>query len=421
MASTHRLMLSPTLAFACEPHPMLLHVPTIFVALFCSFALFVVALTFTRPMLGTGAELRLWVRSVWLLLASFVALFSRTFMPEWFAVLVGNGLIFASLCLMSQALHRFVLGKKPPHWHNGLMVLGWVGTALVMNSPLPVRTVVITSLIAAQMAPMVWLMLTRGWQAETALRTVGVTLALTWLALLLRLVNVIVRPEDYSGYFQTSLGNGITYLASFLFPLGAGYGFVLANLERTAHRLDALAMHDGMTGCLNRGAFDTLMGNALHRVRRDGAPASLIVLDLDNFKQINDTHGHPTGDAVLTAFAQALRERLRAADAFGRLGGDEFAVLLTDTDAARALSMAEVLRTTVETLQVPTPEGERLHITVSIGVATATPANLTTVEALHAEADRSLYAAKQGGRNQAVRLGSGPLQPAGGNNTLATG
>ncbi|MBT9523774.1 MAG: GGDEF domain-containing protein [Rhizobacter sp.] len=403
------------------PTPMQLHVPTIFVALFFSFVLFVAALTFTRPILGAGAELRLWVRSVWLLLASFVALFSRVFMPEWFAVLFGNGLIFASLYLMSQALHRFVLAQDAPRWNKALMLLGWVGTALVMNSPLPVRTVVISCLIAAQLAPMVWLMLTRGWQAETALRTVGITLTLTWLSLLLRVANAIVRPEDYSGYFQTSLGNGVTYLASFLFPLGAGYGFVLANLERTAHRLDALATHDGMTGCLNRGAFDTLMGNALQRVRRDGTPASLIALDLDNFKQINDTRGHPTGDAVLQAFAHTLRDRLRAADALGRLGGDEFAVLLSDTDAAGALTMAEVLRTTAEALEIPTPDGERLRITVSIGVATATPDSLSTVEALHAAADKSLYAAKQGGRNQAVRLEAGSLQAAGRGNTLATG
>lgn len=398
---------------------MLLHVPTIFVALFFSFALFVVALTFTRPLLGAGAELRLWVRSVWLLLASFVALFSRTFMPEWFAVLFGNGLIFASLYLMSQALHRFVLGKKPPQWHISLMVLGWAGTALVMNSPLPLRTIVITTLISAQLAPMVRLMLTHGWHAETALRTVGITLALTLLALLLRVANAVLQPEAYAGYFQTSLGNGVTYLASFLFPLGAGYGFVLANLERTAHRLDALAMHDSMTGCLNRGAFDTLMGNALQRVRRDGSPASLIVLDLDNFKHINDTHGHPAGDAALTALARTLRERLRAADAFGRLGGDEFAVLLTDTDATRALSMAEVLRRTAEALEITTPGGERLRITVSIGVATAAPDHATTVEALHAEADRSLYAAKQGGRNRAVRLGDEPSAAHGGGSHLA--
>ena len=80
---------------------MSLHVPTIFVALCLSFALFVTTLTFARPLPGTGAELRLWMRSVWLLLAAFVALFSRTFMPEWFAVLFGNGLIFASLSLMN--------------------------------------------------------------------------------------------------------------------------------------------------------------------------------------------------------------------------------------------------------------------------------------------------------------------------------
>ena len=400
---------------------MLLHVPTIFVALFFSFALFVTALTFTRQLLGTGAELRLWVRSVWLLLASFVALFSRTFMPEWFAVLLGNGLVFASLYLMSQALHRFVLAQDAPRWHRSLVVLGWLGTAAVMSMPLPVRTVVISSLIVLQLSPMVWLMLTRGWHAETALRTVGVTLALTMLALLLRVANALLHAEDYAGYFQTSLGNGVTYLASFLFPLGAGYGFVLANLERTTHRLDALATHDSMTGCLNRGAFDTLMGNALQRARRDGHATSLVVLDLDNFKQINDTRGHPVGDAALTAFAHTLRERLRAADAFGRLGGDEFAVLLTDTGAGQALRMAELLRSAAEALEITLPSGERLRITVSIGVATATPESPLTSEALHAEADRSLYAAKRGGRNQAVRLDDGPAQPAAGTDALATG
>jgi diguanylate cyclase (GGDEF)-like protein len=385
---------------------MLLHVPTIFVALFLSCALFVVALTFTRPLLGSGAELRLWVRGTWLLLASFMALFSRTFLPEWIAVLLGNGLIFASLYMLSRALYRFILDREPPRWQLGLVGAGWVCIALVMHSPLPLRTMAISSLFAVQLASMVWLIATRGWHAEASLRTVGMTLGLASGALIIRVGNAMLHPEDYNGYFQTSLGNGLTYLASFLFPLGAGFGFVLANLERTAKRLDHLATHDSMTGCLNRSAFDALLGHALERVRREALPASLIVMDLDNFKQINDTRGHPMGDAVLSAFAQTMRERLRASDAFGRRGGDEFAVLLADTDTAQALSVAEVLRTTAEGLMIPTPDGEPLRITISLGVATATAEHNTSVERLHVEADRSLYAAKQGGRNRAVRQGS---------------
>ncbi|MBC7954740.1 MAG: GGDEF domain-containing protein [Cytophagales bacterium] len=382
---------------------MLLHVPTIFVALFLSCALFVSALTFSRPLRGAGVELRLWVSSVWMLLASFVALASRAVVPEWIAVLFGNGLVFFALHLMSRALHRFVLGQEWPRWHTGLMLVGWLCTATVMDWPLAHRTIVISLLLAAHLAVMVWLLARRGWHAEASLRTVAVTLGLTCAALLVRVGNAVLHPEDFTGYFQASLGNGLTYLASFLFPLGAGYGFVLANLERTAHRLDALAAHDSMTGCLNRGAFNTLLGNALERVRRDATPVSLIVMDLDNFKQVNDTRGHATGDAVLTALAQALRTRLRAADAFGRLGGDEFAVLLVDTDMPRALNVAEMLRATAEALAITTPAGDTLRITVSMGVSTASADRPTSVERLHAEADQSMYAAKQGGRNQAMR------------------
>jgi len=385
---------------------MMLHVPTIFVALFLSCALFAVALRFTRPLLGAGAELRLWERSNWMLLASFFALFSRTFLPEWMAILLGNGLIFVSLYMLSRALHHFVLQQNPPRWHLGLVAAGWVCTALVMGSPLPTRTIAISALYGVQLATMVWLIASRGWQAEASLRTVGVTLGLACAALILRVADALVHPEDFSGYFQTSLGNGLTYLASFLFPLGAGFGFVLANLERTAKRLDALATRDAMTGCLNRAAFDSLLGHTLERVRREALPASLIVMDLDNFKQINDTCGHPMGDTVLSTFAEALRARLRAGDAFGRRGGDEFAVLLADTDTAQALSVAEVLRTTAEALVIPTPDGGQLRITISLGVATATAEHNTSVERLHVEADRSLYAAKQGGRNRAARPGT---------------
>ncbi len=382
---------------------MLLHVPTIFVALFLSCALFVSALTFSRPLRGAGIELRLWVCSVWMLLASFVALSSRVFLPEWIAILFGNGLVFFALHLMSRALHRFLLGQEWPRWHTGLMWVGWLCTAMVMSSPLALRTIVISLLLAAQLALMVWLLVRRGWHAEASLRTVAVTLGLTCAALLVRVGNAVLHPEDFSGYFQASLGNGLTYLASFLFPLGAGYGFVLANLERTAHRLDALAAHDSMTGCLNRSAFNTLLTHALERAQRDTTSASLIVIDLDNFKQVNDTRGHASGDAVLTALAQALRARLRSADAFGRLGGDEFAVLLVDTDMPGALNVAEMLRATAEALVITTPAGDTLRITVSMGVSTATGDHPTSVERLHAEADLSMYAAKQGGRNRAVR------------------
>lgn len=382
---------------------MLLHVPTIFVALFFAFTLFVSALTFARPFLVDRAELRLWAWSTWMLLAGFIALMLRAVWPEWTSVLLGNGLMFASLFMISQALHRFVLHRSAPRWHAGLLVAGWACTALVLGSPLALRTAVISALYAAQLVPVVWLIVTRGWHAEASLRTVAVTLGLTAVALLCRVGHALIHPDEYLNYFQTSLGNSLTYLGAFLFPLGAGFGFVLANLERVAHRLGDLASHDAMTGCLNRGAFDATLGHAVERARRAGQSISLLLIDLDDFKAINDARGHQAGDAALRAFADALRRRLRAADVFGRLGGDEFGVLLTDTDTAGTESVAEALRTNVEALQVPTPDGASLRLTISIGVSTASADRGSTLESLYADADRSLYRAKRGGRNQVGR------------------
>jgi diguanylate cyclase (GGDEF)-like protein len=382
---------------------MSLHVPTMFVALLLAFALFSVALTFARPFLRDRAELRLWGWGTWILVAGFVVLSSRAFLPEWIAVLCGNGLVFVGLFLFSRALHRFVLQQDAPRWQAGLMIASWACTALILSWPLYLRTSIISTLVAAQLTPLVWLLARQGWHAEASLRTVAVTLGLTVVALVVRAAHAQLRPDEYSGFFQASLGNGLTYLASFLFPLGAGFGFVLANLERVAHRLHESATHDSLTGCESRGVFDTVLPHVLERARREAAAVSLVIIDLDNFKQINDVHGHQAGDGVLRAFARAVRARLRAADVFARLGGEEFGVILPGTDAAGAMRVAEDLRTTVQALEIPVPDGGRLRVTISLGVSAAAVDRALTPEDLFAQADSALYEAKRGGRNCAVQ------------------
>lgn len=177
----------------------------------------------------------------------------------------------------------------------------------------------------------------------------------------------------------------------------------LANVRHTlrtpriieADQLNAIAEHaatDELTGLYNRRAFERALAREVERSRRYGVCASLLLLDLDGFKSLNDTHGHPAGDRVLRYVAAMMCRHLRATDVPCRLGGDEFAVILCDTPQAEALAVAERIRADVERAFA------RAAVTVSAGVASV-PTHAATAEKLLASADGALYAAKRGGRN----------------------
>ncbi|MFA7429491.1 MAG: diguanylate cyclase [Rhodospirillaceae bacterium] len=163
---------------------------------------------------------------------------------------------------------------------------------------------------------------------------------------------------------------------------------------------------DELTGVANRRAFLERADDEINRSLRYGNTLSLLMLDIDLFKQVNDTYGHAAGDAALKRLVEACRPALREHDMLARLGGEEFVVLLPHTDAARALLVAERLRDAVERAGVETPAG-LFHITVSIGSATLPPGTApdATAEALSMlleRADKALYRAKHGGRNCVV-------------------
>jgi diguanylate cyclase (GGDEF)-like protein len=126
---------------------------------------------------------------------------------------------------------------------------------------------------------------------------------------------------------------------------------------------------------------------------------SLLMIDLDHFKRINDEHGHPTGDALLREFGRLLRDMLRAVDSVGRYGGEEFVVILPHTSADEARQTAERIRKRVEAHEF-TAAGKPLRITVSAGVASYPSSAVDSPESLIREADKALYRAKQGGRNR---------------------
>jgi two-component system cell cycle response regulator len=164
--------------------------------------------------------------------------------------------------------------------------------------------------------------------------------------------------------------------------------------------MEALALVDPLTGTYNRRGFEGRLADELERMRRFGRPLALLFFDIDHFKQINDTYGHPAGDVVLRWLGARLLGLLRATDTVARIGGEEFCVIMPEVDGAQAMDAAERIRKSIE--QEPVRVGDDLiAVMVSGGVAEA-HAEEVSGAALVRRADIALYHAKEGGRNRIV-------------------
>ncbi len=170
--------------------------------------------------------------------------------------------------------------------------------------------------------------------------------------------------------------------------------------------LEQRAQTDALTGLNNRRHFYELAESELSRSRRYSAPMTLLMLDLDNFKSINDTHGHHAGDEVLQSFSQTCLKTLREIDIIARIGGEEFVVLMPETSSEQALEAAERLRITLAESEVVAGQGERLHFTVSIGVACLSAGDQNIDDVLK-RADEAMYQAKHAGRNTVRMVAAG--------------
>jgi len=179
-------------------------------------------------------------------------------------------------------------------------------------------------------------------------------------------------------------------------------------LEEVRHGLEAanaellrLSTTDSLTQLANRRRFDRLLDEEIRRARRSGSPLSVLLADIDHFKRVNDSYGHPFGDECLRQVAAVLAAHCqRAGDVAARYGGEEFVVLLPGLDAGQAIALAESIRCAITQLQLQHGE-QPVALTISLGVATLTPALVAPVDLL-AAADAALYQAKNGGRNRVV-------------------
>lgn len=235
------------------------------------------------------------------------------------------------------------------------------------------------------------------------LRATAVLVLLVWACSLAVTIVVI----QFAG--QGSLVLGLTIATVCVLLSGPPVGYVILRLifqlEASRQRIAELAVTDGLTGCYNRRHFMERAELELLRSRRHGHPLALVLLDADDFKQVNDTHGHQCGDQLLREMALQCRASLRSTDVLARFGGEELVVLLPQTDLAGALAIAERIRHQVQALTMRW-QGEAVAATVSLGVASL-HAGHAGIDALIRDADLALYEAKRAGRN---RVQGAPVQ-----------
>jgi len=180
----------------------------------------------------------------------------------------------------------------------------------------------------------------------------------------------------------------------------AGHAVIALDNARLHRIVERQALVDPLTELANRRVLEDALHAEVARAARFGGDLCLVLTDLDGFKAVNDRWGHPSGDMVLRAFGQLLRETVREIDVAGRWGGEEFAVIMPGTDALGGAKVAERARAGIEALEIPSADDDAIRVTASFGVASI--ADASSVEALVAAADEALYRAKRAGKNRVV-------------------
>lgn len=347
--------------------------------------------------------LRLWMVSFLLGSVFSVSLLVRDWFPEVVAVVISQGSVSlaAYLCLMAS---RMYMGRRPfSHWYavlgiGALMVASVYFT--VVQPHLGMRFVFVG------LGAGICFLLTARTMADGGVRRVparylfALVAGLHGLFLLLRPALFKLAPVAPGGLPDAGL---VTLVSQFVLleaivaVVLLGFGALMLANEFITSELRHLAEMDPLTNVFNRRAFLTLLDKAISAAQRTGTAVPVLVMDLDHFKNINDTWGHRAGDDVLRHFVMLAHRCLRKEDVMGRLGGEEFAIFLPNASAAGALAVAERLRALVEAQPVATGP-QSIPLTVSVGVTLC--AHGDAAGAALQRADEAMYLAKERGRNR---------------------
>ncbi len=345
-----------------------------------------------------------WLVNFSLQFFALVFLSFRDLIPDFFSVLVSNIMIISGLIFLLFGFEKF-LSARVNHTINyvllGLYIISHTYFSL-KNPDLALRKVsfsLATMLIFGQCLE---LLIRREIRAQR-INSIGVALICVGLVLtsLVRVIIVIVLPPDQS-FFESNIYDTAVLLVYQFLHIALTFALTLMITRRLSNQLEDLAMKDSLTGLINRRYFFIRGLDEVKRAIRYKNPLSIIMLDIDHFKKINDTYGHEAGDKVLVCIASILSQNVREVDIAARLGGEEFAILVPNTNAVDALVLAERLRNEIESTSCSSLAG-KANVTASIGVASLTP-EMTDLDTLLRDADTAMYQAKGRGRNRVVLM-----------------
>ena len=323
-------------------------------------------------------------------------LYLRGVLPDFLSILLGNSLLFAGMALDAGALWQ-AAGKSG--WRRRLLPA--LGVAVLLFAlcyvfdVAPLLRSAGGSLIVAGFFLSGVAALSLQWREASMLRR--------FLAVAMGLLSLLIATRGVLAAFVPGFDAELMQLAGFgalyLMMLTNAFGYLLLSREKLGGELARLEVVDVATGVPNRRGFYQALAPWMALARRPGLPTALVVLNLDDFKRVNDSYGHPVGDAVLKSVVDICRQQLRDSDLMGRLGGAEFAIQLPRTSLNDALMVAERIRAAVAALPVKT-EKAVLSLTASLGVTTIRADDSTV--ALFKRADEALQAAKEAGRNRVM-------------------
>jgi diguanylate cyclase (GGDEF)-like protein len=353
-----------------------------------------------------GDGIRLWASGLVLQAVGVALLASRGALPDVLGIVLANALVAASLSLAAGAISAFRHAPIPNAVHAAFAILVALVSFALMDDNVG-RTFAASLLYGSAMlvaTALVWNPL-----PEVGVATRGLFIASFLLgaaSFFARAIAVLAAPEAVAVLLKSSPFQTVFLISVYSTVLASSVSFLLMQKERADHLVQQLASTDPLTGAFNRRVFMEVAEKELSRARRFNAPVSLVLLDLDHFKRVNDTHGHLVGDRVLQRFADIVRDQLRKEDILVRYGGEEFCVLLPDVPGPGAVALAGRIRKAVASAPFAI-DGHRIVQTTSAGVAARIDEGPEGLDRLIARADEALYIAKSRGRNRvaAVSLG----------------
>tara|TARA_R110002020_G_scaffold114595_8_gene263736 strand:+ start:1208 stop:2395 length:1188 start_codon:yes stop_codon:yes gene_type:complete len=342
-------------------------------------------------------HLRIWTVGLLLHPLAWVMLAMRGQVPDPVSISLGNGLLLLGFAEMARAVRGFQ-GLPERRYHLwGVVLVAVAGLAWFSEfRPHYSARVMINSVAATMLLGAITLALSAAYRRDgfTAARLTGSFAAFGVLVACWRFAEHSLAPRAQGSLFEAGPSDIVVFTYACVGMMFLSLGFILMHTERAYEDLRRLAMVDPLTGVLARSGLVEQGHRLVSESRRHGRPLAVLLLDMDQFKTVNDTLGHAAGDGVLRHLAARARLVLRGEDVLGRLGGDEFVALLPSTDAAGAAVVAERLRDAINHAHM-LYRGEEIPVPVSIGVA-----QVRADEALEAalqRADLAMYEAKRAG------------------------